>query len=297
MSRNYKDTHRSVMVHEALDFLIINRKGKYVDCTVGEGGHLAFLANEIGSDSRLIGLDIDIEVLQIAKEKLEEFRGFVELFNVSYVDFDLVLDSLKIEQVDGFLLDLGVSTFQLKARGRGFSYEKDETLDMRMDPGTEFTAKDVVNNYSEPELSKVIFEYGQEKRFARRIARSIIKRRPLYTTFDLVEAIKKALPPKFRYGRRHFATKTFQAIRIEVNQELKNIGKTLYKIPHYLKPGGRVVVISFHSLEDGVVKRTFRDLQGGELNVLTKKPLTPSENEVEQNPRARSAKLRAAERI
>ncbi len=285
------------MVHEALNFLIVNSKGKYVDCTVGEGGHLEILANELGNDSRLIGLDIDIEVLQIAKEKLEEFRGFVELFNASYVDFDLVLDSLKIEKVDGFLFDLGVSTFQLKAQGRGFSYEKDEPLDMRMDPGSEFTAKDVVNSYSEPELSKIIFEYGQEKRFARRIARSIIKRRPLYTTLDLVEAIKKALPPKFRYGRRHFATKTFQAIRIEVNQELKNIEKTLYKIPHYLKPGGRVVVISFHSLEDGVVKRTFRDLQGGELNVLTKKPLTPSENEVEQNPRARSAKLRAAERI
>lgn len=297
MVRSYKDTHRSVMVHEALDILIVNRKGTYVDCTAGEGGHLSILANELGSDSKLIGLDIDNEVLQIAKKKLEDFRGFVELLNVSYVDFDLVLDSLKIDKVDGFILDLGVSTFQLKAQGRGFSYEKDEPLDMRMNPEADITAKDVVNRYSEPELSRLIFEYGQEKRFARRIARSIVKRRPLHTTFDLVEAIKKSLPPKFRYGRKHFATRTFQAIRIEVNQELDNIEKTLYKIPHYLTPGGRVVVISFHSLEDGVVKRAFRDLQGGKLSVLTKKPLTPSESEVEHNPRARSAKLRAAERI
>jgi len=295
--RFYEDTHRSVMVHEALDFLIVNRKGTYVDCTVGEGGHLLSLAKELNKNAKLVGLDIDKEVLQIAKKKLEDFRGFIELFNVSYADFDLILDSLKIDKASGFILDLGVSTFQLKAQGRGFSYEKDEPLDMRMNPEADFTAKDVVNSYSEPELSKIIFEYGQEKRFARRIARSIVKRRPVHTTFDLVEAIRKALPPKFRYGRKHFAMRTFQAIRIEVNQELDNIEKTLYKIPHYLTPGGRVVVISFHSLEDGVVKRTFRDLQGGKLNVLTKKPLTPSKSEVEHNPRARSAKLRAAERI
>ncbi|AKI97879.1 16S rRNA (cytosine(1402)-N(4))-methyltransferase RsmH [Kosmotoga pacifica] len=298
LPREYHESHRSVMVHEALQYLLTRDDGVYVDCTLGEGGHTKAIIEATSARSTVIGLDVDAEVLALAERKLRDIQGNVRLFNVSYLDFDVVLGSLGINRVDGFLLDLGVSTYQLKARGRGFSYEVDEPLDMRMNLSNPVKAVDIVNKYSERELAKVIFEYGDEKRFSRRIARSIVKRRPIQTTFELVEAIRAALPPEERHKRkRHFATRTFQALRIEVNKELEVIRNTLEKIPGYLNPGGRVVVITFHSLEDRTVKHAFREKKGIELKILTKKPVVPSEEEVRENPRARSAKLRAAERI
>jgi 16S rRNA (cytosine1402-N4)-methyltransferase len=248
--------------------------------------------------SRVVGLDVDREVLELAERNLKDYQGCFQLFNLSYANFEIVLRQLGVTKVDGFLLDVGVSTFQLKSLGRGFSYDIDEPLDMRMDLSRELTAERVVNGYSEKDLARIIFEYGEEQRFARKIARSIVSRRPLYSTKDLVEAIKKAMPPAERYKRkRHFATRTFQAIRIEVNGELENIEKALRAIPCYLNPGGRVVIISFHSLEDGIAKRVFREKMDVELKILTKKPLSPSEEEIDLNLRARSARLRAAERI
>lgn len=248
--------------------------------------------------SRVVGLDVDREVLELAERNLKDYQGCFQLFNLSYANFEIVLRQLGVTKVDGFLLDVGISTFQLKSLGRGFSYDIDEPLDMRMDLSRELTAERVVNGYSEKDLARIIFEYGEEQRFARKIARSIISRRPLYSTKDLVEAIKKAIPPAERYKRKsHFATRTFQAIRIEVNDELENIEKALRAIPCYLNPGGRVVIISFHSLEDGIAKRVFREKMDIELKILTKKPLLPSKDEIDLNLRARSARLRAAERI
>ncbi|HCO70220.1 16S rRNA (cytosine(1402)-N(4))-methyltransferase RsmH [Mesotoga sp.] len=299
MSRQYDEHHRSVMIREALHYLLGERvDGTYVDCTAGEGGHMKAILEATNGQARVFGLDVDREVLDIAEQNLEDYRGSYRLFNLSYVDFEIVLKQAGIEKVDGFLLDVGLSTFQLKSKGRGFSYELDEPLDMRMNLSLKTTAAEVVNSYKESELARIVFEYGDEKRFARRIARSIVSRRPLFTTKDLHDAVKAAIPPAERYKRkRHFATRTFQAIRIEVNQELENIDSTLKRIPGFLKQGGRIVIISFHSLEDGIAKRVFREKSNSELRILTKKPLRPSEEEVELNLRARSARLRAAERI
>lgn len=287
------------MIHEALHYLLSKQEGGlYFDCTAGEGGHMRAILEATEGLSRVVGLDVDREVLELAERNLKDYQGCFQLFNLSYANFEIVLRQLGVTKVDGFLLDVGVSTFQLKSLGRGFSYDIDEPLDMRMDLSRELTAERVVNGYSEKDLARIIFEYGEEQRFARKIARSIVSRRPLYSTKDLVEAIKKAIPPAERYKRkRHFATRTFQAIRIEVNDELENIEKTLRAIPCYLNPGGRVVIISFHSLEDGIAKRVFREKMDIELKILTKKPLSPSEEEIDLNLRARSARLRAAERI
>jgi 16S rRNA (cytosine1402-N4)-methyltransferase len=287
------------MIHEALHYLLSKQEGGlYFDCTAGEGGHMRAILEATKGLSRVVGLDVDREVLELAERNLKDYQGCFQLFNLSYANFEIVLRQLGVTKVDGFLLDVGVSTFQLKSLGRGFSYDIDEPLDMRMDLSRELTAERVVNGYSEKDLARIIFEYGEEQRFARKIARSIVSRRPLYSTKDLVEAIKKAMPPAERYKRkRHFATRTFQAIRIEVNGELENIEKALRAIPCYLNPGGRVVIISFHSLEDGIAKRVFREKMDVELKILTKKPLSPSEEEIDLNLRARSARLRAAERI
>lgn len=287
------------MIHEALHYLLSKQEGGlYFDCTAGEGGHIRAILEATKGLSRVVGLDVDREVLELAERNLKDYQGCFQLFNLSYANFEIVLRQLGVTKVDGFLLDVGVSTFQLKSLGRGFSYDIDEPLDMRMDLSRELTAERVVNGYSEKDLARIIFEYGEEQRFARKIARSIVSRRPLYSTKDLVEAIKKAIPPAERYKRkRHFATRTFQAIRIEVNDELENIEKALRAIPCYLNPGGRVVIISFHSLEDGIAKRVFREKMDIELKILTKKPLLPSKDEIDLNLRARSARLRAAERI
>jgi len=298
LNREYCETHRSVMVHEALHYLLPEKNGIYVDGTLGEGKHTLAILEATHGNCKVIGLDLDREALDIAESNLRNHSGSVELFEASFSDFDSILRSLAIEKVNGILLDLGVSTLQLKGVDRGFSYERDESLDMRMSSRNPVTARRVLNEYPEGELSRIIFEFGDEKRFARRISRQIVRRRPLETTGDLVSAVRNALPSEeIRRRKRHFATRTFQAVRIEVNKEIETLEKTLSRMPEYLKDGGKLVVISFHSLEDRTVKNKFREMKDSELKILTKKPVTPSERELVSNPRSRSAKLRAAERI
>lgn len=290
--RKYVDKHIPVLSYEVLEHLVWNKKGIYVDCTVGEGGHSSLIA-QASSNVFVVGLDIDSEVLQIAEKNLSSFKN-VALFKSSYTDLPVVLKLLGIEKVSGILIDLGISTFQLKAEGRGFTFNNDEPLDMRMNLEQSKTAHEVVNNYLEKDLADIIFQYGEE-RFAKRIAKKIVENRPINTTKELVNAIKQALPyAEIRRRKRHFATKTFQAIRIEVNSELENIKKFLEFAPDFLEAGGRLAVISFHSLEDRIIKHFFKnDPRVKEIAG----PIKPSENEIKSNPRSRSAKLRIAERI
>jgi len=294
MNRLYSERHIPVLLNEVVDNLVWKPDGVYVDCTVGEGGHTQAIAERIAaSGGKVIGLDVDSEVLQIAERNLEAHPN-VQLFKFSYVELPVLLNLLQVHKVDGLLVDLGVSTYQLKAEGRGFSFNQDEPLDMRMNLENDLTAYDVVNTYPEEKLADIIYSYGEEN-FARRIARSIVQSRPIHTTRELVEAIRRALPYKEIHGRkRHFATKTFQAIRIEVNKELENITKFLSFAPDFLSHGGKLAIISFHSLEDRLVKHAFKDDP-------RLKPLgdfiAPSLEEISVNPRSRSAKLRIAERV
>ena len=294
--REYNDSHISVLVNECIQYLVTKKDGIYVDCTAGEGGHIKAICEYCEDQAKIIGVDIDHEVLQIAEQKLKDHLKNVKLIKAPYQNIDVVLAGLGIEKVDGFLMDLGVSTFQLKAEDRGFSFLKDEPLDMRMDPESEVTAADIVNNYPEEKLRQIIFEYGEEKRFAYKIAKSIVRNRPINTTSELVNAVRKALPNSEVYKRKiHYATKTFQAIRIEVNNELKNLEEALSKFEKLLNKNGRVVIITFHSLEDRIVKNFFKN--NDHYKLITTKPLLPSEQEQNKNPRSRSAKLRVAEFI
>ncbi|ANE41828.1 MAG: 16S rRNA (cytosine(1402)-N(4))-methyltransferase RsmH [Fervidobacterium pennivorans] len=294
MNRIYSERHIPVLLKEVVDNLVWKPDGVYVDCTVGEGGHTKAIAERIlETGGKVIGIDVDSEVLQIAERNLEAYPN-VQLFKFSYVDLPVLLNLLQVHKVDGLLVDLGVSTYQLKGEGRGFSFNQDEPLDMRMNLESELTAHHVVNTYPEDRLADIIYNYGEE-RFARRIAHSIVQNRPINTTRELVEAIRKALPYKEIHNRkRHFATKTFQAIRIEVNKELENLAKFLSFAPDLLTPGGRIAIISFHSLEDRLVKHTFK-------NDPRLEPLgdfiAPSMEEIAENPRSRSAKLRVARRV
>ncbi|MCD6550973.1 16S rRNA (cytosine(1402)-N(4))-methyltransferase RsmH [Thermotoga sp.] len=293
--RKYTHYHIPVMVREVIEYLKPEDEKIILDCTVGEGGHARAIL-ESCPGCRLIGIDVDSEVLQIAEEKLREFSVRVSLFKASYKEADFLLKTLEVEKVDGILMDLGVSTYQLKGENRGFTFEREEPLDMRMDLESEMTAQKVLNELNEQELARIIFEYGEEKRYARRIARKIVENRPLNTTFDLVKAVSEALPfHEIRRRKRHFATKTFQAIRIYVNRELENLREFLGKAEKLLKVGGRIVVISFHSLEDRIVKEAFKSSK--RLRILTEKPVRPSEEEIRENPRSRSARLRAAELV
>lgn len=292
--RKYDERHVSVLASEVVEFLVTRADGVYVDCTVGEGGHTLQIVS-LYDKAKVVALDKDREVLRLAERNLEGYLDRVKLVHSDFVEVGEVLESLGYQKVDGFLLDLGVSTYQLKAEGRGFSFNRDEPLDMRMDPTSSSpTAREIVNSYSEEELARIIKLYGEEP-FAKRIARSIVRSRPIDSTLQLVEAIKRAIPPKSRFSRkRHFATRTFQALRIEVNRELEKLERVLNVIPDFLRPGGRVVVISFHSLEDRIVKNVFRE--DSRLILITKKPVTPGETELRSNPRARSARMRVAER-
>ncbi len=292
MNREYTERHVPVMLNEVVDNLVWKVDGVYVDCTVGEGGHTEKIAERINERGLVVGLDVDSEVLEIASKKLTPFQN-VRLVKSSYVDVPKILNEMDIHKVDGFVVDLGVSTYQLKSKGRGFSFNVDEPLDMRMDFDGVITAADVVNTYPEEKLSEIIHLYGEE-RHARKIAKLIVENRPVKTTGQLVEIIKKVIPPKERFSRkRHFATKTFQAIRIEVNKELDNIKKFLDFAPEFLSPGGRLVIITFHSLEDRLVKHTLKNNKNLKLFDL----ILPTKEEIESNSRSRSAKLRIAERV
>ena len=285
--------HKPVLLEEAVDLLLGGGGKIFVDCTVGLGGHARKIL-EKNPEAFLIGIDRDPYALEIAKENLKEFDGRFSLYKANYSDFDLVLKEEGIALVDGFLFDLGVSMYQLKSP-RGFSFQRDDPLDMRMDPEDRITAYDVVNRYSEKELERIIREYGEEKK-ARAIAKAIVLQRskkPIETTKELVDVILSVLK---RRGKIHPATKVFQAIRIEVNRELEHLKIALEKVPTYLRSGGRLVVISFHSLEDRIVKKFFKE-HSHQFKILTKKPITPKREEVMQNPASRSAKLRAGVKI
>ena len=294
MNRLYSERHIPVLLREVVENLVWKPDGVYVDCTVGEGGHTQAIAERIlEAGGRVIGIDVDSEVLQIAERNLEAYHN-VQLFKFSYVELPVLLNLLQVHTIDGLLVDLGVSTYQLKAEGRGFSFNQDEPLDMRMNLESELTAYHVVNTYPEEELADIIYNYGEEN-FARRIARSIVQNRPLHTTKELVEAIRKGLPYKEIHNRkRHFATKTFQAIRIEVNKELENVAKFLSFAPDLLSSNGRLAIISFHSLEDRLVKHSYRD--DPRLEPLGDF-ISSTLEEIAENPRARSAKLRIAKRL
>ncbi len=290
--------HFPVLLEESVSLLTENRGKIYVDATVGLGGH-SYEILKRNPDAFLIGIDKDPYALDKAKERLKEFEGRFALYQADYKDIDLVLKEEGIEAVDGILMDLGVSMLQLKTPERGFSFMAEAPLDMRMNPDQRLTAYDVVNRYKEKDLARIIKEYGEE-RFAYRIAKAIVsyrRKKPIETTKELAQIIENAVPKGF-YKKIHPATKTFQAIRIEVNKELDHLKEALLKIPHLLNPKGRVAIISFHSLEDRLVKHAFRNFEKeGLLKVITKKPITPSEEEIKLNPPSRSAKLRVAEKL
>ena len=294
--------HFPVMSEEAL-FWVVQESGRvYVDCTVGYSGHAEKILDASGPDSRLIGLDRDVVAITASREKLARFGNRALLIHGHFVDLKQHLSASGINQVDGILFDLGVSSPQLEEPARGFSFQGDGPLDMRMDQSMIGTAADLINRWPEAQLADTIFQFGEE-RFSRRIARAIVHaraRHPLATTKELVSVIEGAVPANYRHGRIHCATRTFQALRIAVNQELDSLEPALRDAVDVLSPGGRLCVISFHSLEDRIVKHTFRALSGKDdpsLTVLTKKPQVPTREESERNPRSRSAKLRAAQRV
>jgi 16S rRNA (cytosine1402-N4)-methyltransferase len=290
--------HEPVMVAEVLDLLSPARGGLFVDCTVGLGGHSRALL-DAGAD-RVLGLDRDPSALAIAAETLAAYRDRVELVHADYRELDRVLDTRGIAAVDGTLADLGVSSLQLDAEGRGFSFRRDEPLDMRMDQTNGPTAAEWLRAVDEEELANVIFEYGEE-RYSRRIARAIVSSRgstALETTGQLAAIVRRAIPHR-GYQRIDPATRTFQALRIWVNRELAGLDAFLVGAARRLLQGARLAVITFHSLEDRIVKHTFRAIEKAEeaMRILTKRPLLPADAELARNPRARSAKLRAIARV
>jgi 16S rRNA (cytosine1402-N4)-methyltransferase len=292
--------HVPVLLKEAIDFLAVRRGGTYIDATVGLGGHSYEIARRLGAPGHLIGLDKDPAALGIAREKLHGAADWPEI-TLMHGSFAEIANSQRAATIDGILADLGVSSLQFGDPARGFSFQAEGRLDMRMNPQAELTAEQVVNHSDERELADVIYEFGEERR-SRRIARAIVRSRPIRTTVQLADVVSAAARPmklgQKGYDRIHPATRTFQALRIFVNHELDELRGLLNAAPQLLKPGGRVVIISFHSLEDRIVKDAFREgAKQGHYRLLTKKPITPGEQEIDRNPRARSAKLRAAERV
>jgi 16S rRNA (cytosine1402-N4)-methyltransferase len=295
-------------VEEVISFLCCGPHQTFVDATLGGGGHALEILKRTGPDGIVIGIDWDEEAISVAKEALMPFGERAVLFRENFTHLTGVLDALGIEHVDGILADLGLSSIQLGRETRGFSLKGEGPLDMRMDQRRRLTAGDVINRLSERELEEILSEYGEE-RWARRIARAIADERhrgPIETTSDLRRIVTRAIPSRYRSRRIDPATQTFQALRIHINDELENLRTFLETGWRVLRRGGRMCVISFHSLEDRLVKETFRRLErGGDerglreavLRAVTKKPVTPSEEEREKNPRSRSAKLRCVERI
>lgn len=306
--------HTPVLLKEIIENLNIKEDGIYVDGTLGGAGHSKEIAKRL-TTGKLIGIDQDENALKKSSEVLLPYKENVILVHNNYENIDIVLKDLGISKVDGILLDIGVSSHQLDEESRGFSYNKDAPLDMRMDKSGDITAWDIVNNYSQSELERIIFDYGED-RWAKRIAEFIVTERnikPIDTTLELVTAIKKAIPKAVRMEGHHPAKKTFQAIRIEVNRELDVLKNSIEKMVELLNPGGRLLIITFHSLEDRIVKEYFRELykdcicppeipqcvceKRRQINIITRKPIIPSKEELDENPRSRSSKLRIAEKI
>ena len=291
--------HLPVMLQEALSSLNLKAGDVIVDATVGGGGHAAEILKAITPGGRLIGIDADDEALKAAGESLKGFNGSFKLIRGNFREVDAILSREGIAHVDGALFDLGVSSYQLESPTRGFSIKHDSRLDMRMNAGAALTAYHIVNRYSEKDLSDIIGKFGED-RFCRRIARAIVQARgkkPIETTFDLVRVIHRTVGSRHGRSKIDPATRTFQAIRIIVNDELKALEEGIRKAVGSLNAGGRIAVISFHSLEDRIVKNIFKEYKANQiLQILTKKPITASEEEAAINPRARSAKLRVAQK-
>lgn len=281
--------HLSVFTETLVANLQIKDGGHYLDCTCGGGGHsLAIL--QAGNDIHLTAIDQDQEALTATKERLSNYQEQVHLWHGNFSDFP----PSHTQRFDGIIADLGVSSHQIDRPERGFSFRLSAPLDMRMNPSQSLTCADIINHWSEVDLANLIYKYGEE-RLSRRIARQIVHSRPLSTTTALAELIWQAVPPSYRHGPIHPATRSFQALRIAVNGELDHLQKWLEQSPDWLKPNGRIAVISFHSLEDRIIKHKFRE--DSRLQVITKKPIVPDTAEIATNPRARSAKLRVAQKI
>ena len=306
--------HVSVLLNECIDNLNTDPAGTYVDGTLGMGGHSEKIAEKL-TTGRLICIDRDASAIDYARERLKLFSDRITFVHANFADTVKVLDDLGIEGVNGMLFDLGVSSPQLDETERGFSYMKDAPLDMRMDRSEGLTAYDIVNTWSEERLNRILWDYGEEK-YARRISRAIINKRemkPIESTLELSDTIKSAMPPQALREKQHPAKRSFQAIRIAVNDELGAVAKMAETVPDRLLPGGRLCIISFHSLEDRIVKSAIAARENGctcpreapictcgfvkTLKSVYRKPILPSEEEIENNPRARSAKLRVAERV
>ena len=315
MEETIQFSHKSVLLEECMEGLNIHPQGIYIDGTAGGAGHSKEIASRLGEGGRLIALDQDEAAIRTATERLSVFGDRATVVRSNFREVGSVCEMLGIEQIDGMLLDLGVSSYQLDTAERGFSYQADAPLDMRMDMRNELTAYHVVNEYSEERIKRILFDYGEE-RFSGRIASAILKARgssPIRTTGELVRIVKSAIPAAARDGGHHPAKRTFQALRIEVNSELDVIEPAIQAAVRMLRPGGRIAIITFHSLEDRIVKQTFADLASGctcpksfpvcvcgkkpLVKVITRKPILPSEAELNENPRSRSAKLRVAERL
>ena len=306
--------HLSVLPEEVIEGLKIDPSGIYVDGTLGGGGHAFLVAEKLSRGGKLIGIDRDAEAIEAAAKRLEPFMGRVTIVKGNYENAKQILSDLGIDKVNGILLDLGVSSYQFDNKDRGFSYREDAPLDMRMDRSDVMTAYDVVNTYSENELCRILKDYGEEK-FAKNIAARIVKNReiaPIRTTFELTETIKASIPARFRETGGHPSKKTFQAIRIEVNRELDILKNVIGDLIDLLAPGGRLCIISFHSLEDRIVKQAFKEAEDpcicppdfpvcvcgrkSKGSVVTRKPVTAGEEELVNNQRAHSAKLRIFEK-
>jgi 16S rRNA (cytosine1402-N4)-methyltransferase len=296
--------HQPVMVDEVIAYLVTTPEGIYVDGTVGTGGHSLEICKRIAPKGRLICLDIDSASLQLARKRLALFGDRVKIIKESYVELDKVLKGIGVERVNGIFLDLGMSSYQLESSGRGFSFMKDEPLDMRMDQERTGTASRLVNTISMERLRGLLWDYAEE-RWAKLIARAVVGERrkaPISSSLRLARLVETTIPRRHHPRKRHPATKTFQAIRIAVNRELQNIAEFLEKAPLLLVNGGRLAVISYHSLEDRLVKQAFRRWEREEgtrpplMRALEKKGLKPSQAEMDRNPRSRSAIMRVAER-
>ena len=314
MSESGNFRHVSVLLDETIEGLNIRPDGIYVDGTMGGAGHGSEICRRLSGKGRYIGIDQDADAIQAATERLKEFESRVTIVRSNYERFPEILAELEIPKVDGVLLDLGVSSYQLDTPERGFSYREDAPLDMRMDQRESLTAADIVNGYSEKELARLIYDYGEDPA-ARSIARHIVKHRekkPITTTLELADIVRESVPPKVRMTGGHPAKRTFQAIRIACNRELEVLENTLGSMIEALTPGGRIAVITFHSLEDRIVKNAFKTAENpcicppdfpvcvcgrkSKGRVVTRKPILPSEEELAVNSRSSSAKLRIFER-
>lgn len=306
--------HKSVLLYETVDQLNIKPDGIYVDGTLGGGGHSYEIASRLSDKGRLIGIDQDEDAIKAASERLKSFTDRVTIVRNNYCNMDKVLDELSIDKVDGIMLDLGVSSYQLDTAERGFTYNVDAKLDMRMDQRQEVTARDIVNDYSEYDLYRIIRDYGED-RFAKNIAKHIVaarQKKPIETTFELNEIIKAAIPMKVRATGGHPSKRTYQAIRIELNRELEVLENSIDMMIDRLNKGGRLCIITFHSLEDRIVKVRYKNNENpctcppsfptcvcgkkSKGKVITRKPIIPSEEELEENSRSKSSKLRVFER-